>query len=53
MLQVSRDDDIKFGVKSEHRHQLMAYEGNHFLKESKIFRLQVNGSFVDENIEKN
>ena len=53
MLKVSRDHDIKFGVKSKHRHQLVAYDGNHFLKESKSFRLQVNGSFVGENIEKN
>ena len=34
-----RDHSIKVGIKSDHRHQLVAFDGNFFLKESMIFRL--------------
>ena len=39
MPKFSRDHSIKVDLKSDHRHQLVAFDGNFFLKESMIFRL--------------
>ena len=43
---------LKIDVKPDHRHQVVPYDGNRFLKESKSSQLQGNGIFVRENIEK-